>query len=66
VDSSLQILRESKNKREAIPVTAVVAHRVVRRGGSHIYLGNRLTIGGEVLSLTRRLAALYPQEGSWY
>jgi hypothetical protein len=25
-----------------------------------------LTDGGEVVSLTRRLAALYPQEDSWY
>jgi hypothetical protein len=29
-------------------------------------LDNRLTDGGEVVSLTRRPAALYPQEDSWY
>jgi hypothetical protein len=30
------------------------------------FLVNRLTDGGEVVSLTRRLATLYPQAGSWY
>jgi hypothetical protein len=30
------------------------------------FLDNRLTDGGEVDSLTRRPAALYPQEDSWY
>jgi hypothetical protein len=30
------------------------AHRVVRRRGSYIFLVNRLTDGGEVVSLTRR------------
>jgi hypothetical protein len=44
----------------------VEAHRVVRRRGSHIFLGNRLTDDGEVVSLTRRPAALYPQVDSWY
>jgi hypothetical protein len=29
-------------------------------------LSNRLTDGGEVVSLTRRPAALYPREDSWY
>jgi hypothetical protein len=29
-------------------------------------LDSRLTDGGEVVSLTRRPAALYPQEDSWY
>jgi hypothetical protein len=29
-------------------------------------LDNRLTDGGEVVSLTRRPATLYPQEDSWY
>jgi hypothetical protein len=32
----------------------VETHRVVRRRGSHILLDNRLTDGGEVVSLTRR------------
>jgi hypothetical protein len=30
------------------------------------FLDNRLTDGGEVVSLTRRPAALYFQEDSWY
>jgi hypothetical protein len=33
---------------------AVEALRVVRRPGSHIFLDNRLTDGGEVVSLTHR------------
>jgi hypothetical protein len=33
---------------------AVEAHRVVRRRGSHIFLDNRFTDGGEVVSLMRR------------
>jgi hypothetical protein len=54
------------NVRKAIPVTG--------RGGpegcetsrlSHI-LENRLTNGSEAISLTRRPAALYTQEDSWY
>jgi hypothetical protein len=30
------------------------------------FLENRLTDGGEVVSLTRRPGALYPKEDSWY
>jgi hypothetical protein len=30
------------------------------------FLDNRPTDGGEVVSLTRQPAALYPQEDSWY
>jgi hypothetical protein len=30
------------------------------------FLGSRLTDGDESVSLARRLAALYPQEDSWY
>jgi hypothetical protein len=30
------------------------------------FLHNQLTDGGEVASLTRRQAALYPQEDFWY
>jgi hypothetical protein len=33
---------------------AVETHRVVRRRGCHIFLDNRLTDGGEVVSHTRR------------
>jgi hypothetical protein len=30
------------------------------------FLDNRLTVGGDVVSLTCRPASLYPQEVSWY
>jgi hypothetical protein len=33
---------------------AVEAHRVVRRRGFHIFLDNRLTYGGEAVSLMHR------------
>jgi hypothetical protein len=54
------------DKVKAIPITD--------RGGPYgcetsrlpHFLYNRLTDGGEVVSLTRRSAALYPQEVSWY
>jgi hypothetical protein len=52
-------------KGNAIPVTG-------RRGpyGCELsrlpLLDNRLTDGGEVVSLTRLSTALYPQEDSWY
>jgi hypothetical protein len=42
------------------------AHSVVRRRGSDIFLHNRLTDGGEVVSLTSRPAVLYPEGDSWY
>jgi hypothetical protein len=38
----------------------------VRRRGFHIVMDNRLTDGGDVASLTRQPAVLYPQEDSWY
>jgi hypothetical protein len=41
------------------------AHRVVRQRGSHIFLDSRLTDVGEIVSLTRRPTALYPQKDSW-
>jgi hypothetical protein len=41
------------------------AHRVVRHWGSHIFLDNRLTVGGEVVSLTHQLL-FTPQEDFWY
>jgi hypothetical protein len=40
------------------------AHRVVETSRLPHFLKNRLTDGGEVVSLTC-LAALYPQEDSW-
>jgi hypothetical protein len=45
---------------------AIKGRKVVRRRGSHIFIVSRLTDGGEVVSLTRRPAVLYPQEDSWY
>jgi hypothetical protein len=42
------------------------AHRVVRLLWLPHFLDNRQTDGGEVVSLTRRLAAVYPHEDSWY
>jgi hypothetical protein len=41
------------------------AHTVVRRRESHNFLDNRLTDGGDVVSLTRR-QRVNPQEDSWY
>jgi hypothetical protein len=41
----------------------VETHRVVRRRGSHIFFESRLTDGGEVVSLKRRLLFI-PQEDS--
>jgi hypothetical protein len=43
----------------------VEAHTVVRRRGSHILLDNQLTDDGEVVSLTLRPPAVYPQKDSW-
>jgi hypothetical protein len=41
---------------------AVEAHRVVRRRGCHIFLDDRLTDGGEVVSLTRRPSFTPPRK----
>jgi hypothetical protein len=38
---------------------------VVRRRGTHIFVDNRLTNGGEVVSLMLQLP-FTPQEDSWY
>jgi hypothetical protein len=43
-----------------------VVHRIVGRRGSPHFVDNRLTVGGEAVSLTRPPAALYLQEDSWY
>jgi hypothetical protein len=39
--------------------------RVVRGRGPHIFYNNRLTDGGDFVSLTRR-PSFTPQEDSWY
>jgi hypothetical protein len=47
------------------PLQAVEDHRVLRLRGAHI-LDNRLTDGGEFVSLAHQPATFNPQEGSWY
>jgi hypothetical protein len=42
------------------------AHQISETSRLPHFVDNRLTNGGEVVSLTRRLDALYPQEDSWY
>jgi hypothetical protein len=42
------------------------AHRVVEMLRLPHFIDSRLTDGGEVVSLTCRPVALYPQEDSWY
>jgi hypothetical protein len=57
---------------DSIEVSKGIAIPVTGRGGPYgcetsrlpHFLDNRLTDDGEVNSLTRRSAALYPQEGS--
>jgi hypothetical protein len=39
---------------------------VLRRPVFRIFIDNRLTDGGEVVSLTLQPSVLYPQEDSWY
>jgi hypothetical protein len=48
-----------------IPVTGLVAHEVVRRLGSHIFLENRLKDAGEVATLKYK-PLFGSQEDSWY
>jgi hypothetical protein len=50
----------ASKKRKAFPVTGRETSMLPR------FLGNRLTDGGEIVSLTRPPATLYPQEDSWY
>jgi hypothetical protein len=64
---------ESKNKRKIYTVKCK-SIPLKDHGGSYgcetsklpHFLNSRLTDGGEVVSLTRCPAALYPQEDSWY
>jgi hypothetical protein len=48
------------------PLQALEAQWAVETSRLPHFLDNRLTDGGEVVSLTRRPAALYPQEDSWH
>jgi hypothetical protein len=51
---------------KAIPVTGRGGPLGCNTSRLPHFLDNRLTDGGEVVSLTRRPAALYPHEDSWY
>jgi hypothetical protein len=53
-------------KVNVIPATARGAPYDCETSRSPHFLDNRLTDDGEVVSLTRRPAALYSQEDSWY
>jgi hypothetical protein len=64
---SLYRLRsEVKVKIKAILVTGRGSPWVCETSRLPHFLDNRLTDGGEVVSFTRRPAAFYPQEDSWY
>jgi hypothetical protein len=60
--NSVQITLRVRVEGKATPVTGPGAET------SRLphFLDNRLTDGGEVVSLKRRQAAPYPQEDSWY
>jgi hypothetical protein len=51
---------------KAIPVTGRGGPQGCETSRLPHFLVNRLANGGEVATLTVRLAALYPQEDSWY
>jgi hypothetical protein len=59
-----QLTYEQKGK--AIPLTGRGGPQGCETSRFPYFLDNRLTDGGEVVSLTRRPSALYPQEDSWY
>jgi hypothetical protein len=67
-------LAEQYNRESLCAVWAGKVIPVTDRGGPYVcktsrlphFLDNRLTDGGDVLSLTRRPASLYTQEDSWY
>jgi hypothetical protein len=52
-------------KGKAIPVTGRGGPLGCETSRFPHFLDNQLTDGGEVVSLTRRPTALYPQEDSW-
>jgi hypothetical protein len=51
---------------KAIPVTGRGGPKGCEMSRIRHFLDNWLTDGGEVDSLTRQPAALYPQDDSWY
>jgi hypothetical protein len=55
-----------KSKGEGIPVTGRGGPQVCETSRLPRFLDNQITDGGEIVSLTRRLAAHYLQEGFWY
>jgi hypothetical protein len=60
-------INRQKKKGKAIPVTDREGPYRCETSKLQHFLDNQLTDGGEVVSLTRRPAALYPfQEDSWY
>jgi hypothetical protein len=54
------------DKGKAIPVTGRADTEDCETSRLPHFLDNRLVDGGEFVSLTRRSAALYPQEDSWH
>jgi hypothetical protein len=60
------IIIKIKIKGKAIPVTGRGDPQGCETSRLPHFLDTRLTEGGEVVSPTRRLAVLYPQEDSWY
>jgi hypothetical protein len=53
-------------KGKAIPVTGRRGPSICETSRLPHFQDNQLTVGEEVVSLTRRQAALYLQEDSWY
>jgi hypothetical protein len=62
----VNILPCTIKKGKAIPVTGREGPYCCEKSRLPHFLDNRLTDGGKVVSLTRRQAALYSQEDSWY
>jgi hypothetical protein len=63
---SIEDNKQNCIKGEATPVTGRGGPQGCETSRLPHFVDNRLTDGGEVVSLTRRPAALYPQEDSWY
>jgi hypothetical protein len=56
----------TSNKHVTGPVTGRAGQEGCETSSFPRFFDNRLTDGGEVVSLTHRQAALYPNEYSWY